>query len=419
MPDVVTMSKSFGGGKASISGYTAREPIFRRAYDRLGDATLHSTTYYGFGEQTATAIEAVAIAVEDDYPGRARAIGDRLRAGLEALAVKYPTLVTDVRGSGALQGVFLAAGPELLDRALRLIPSFVRPGLSGTDQAGHRRRHRRPLPRPRRAHVLRIQPAGGPRRVTPLERFGAKQSMLVSYLPEAEQLGARVVADARVERLEHEGGVVTAVCGTGAGGRPFRYRPRVVFLAAGSIRTPLLLQRSGIRRHQAGREIAWHLNFRTVARFPEVIRADLGTIFTAQLQEFTDRGFVVMAANLSPGSLAAALGTALRPRHGVMPDGPTRARRVLRRTRPPVRLPQPLHLRRQRAAGLDRHQPAGHRHGLRPQDRSSVPVRLIRRRTRGSVSPCENTPYVPSSKRLQGLARLGIARGQALRVVGW
>jgi putrescine aminotransferase len=45
VPDILTYSKSFGGGKASISGYTAREPIFRRAYDRLADVILHSTTY--------------------------------------------------------------------------------------------------------------------------------------------------------------------------------------------------------------------------------------------------------------------------------------------------------------------------------------------------------------------------------------
>ncbi len=75
LPDILTYSKSLGGGKASISGYTAREKLFRKAYDRLADVILHSTTYYGFGEETATAIEAVNIVVEDDFPagpGRSR-----------------------------------------------------------------------------------------------------------------------------------------------------------------------------------------------------------------------------------------------------------------------------------------------------------------------------------------------------------
>ncbi|WP_031186670.1 aminotransferase class III-fold pyridoxal phosphate-dependent enzyme, partial [Streptomyces sp. NRRL S-1896] len=67
VPDVVTTSKSFGGGKSSVSAFIAREPVFRKAYDSLGDAMLQSTstTYYGFGEETATALEAVNIAVED------------------------------------------------------------------------------------------------------------------------------------------------------------------------------------------------------------------------------------------------------------------------------------------------------------------------------------------------------------------
>ncbi|MGW1992966.1 aspartate aminotransferase family protein [Embleya sp. NPDC001921] len=127
IPDVVTMSKSFGGGKASISGYVAREPLFRRAYDNLADATLHSTTYYGFGEETVTALEAVAIAVEDDYPARARHIGERLGQGLAKLAETHRTLVAATTGRGGLHGVFLDAAPTRLDRLVRLLPaSFAR-----------------------------------------------------------------------------------------------------------------------------------------------------------------------------------------------------------------------------------------------------------------------------------------------------
>nr|BFE50848.1 hypothetical protein GCM10017745_42750 [Saccharothrix mutabilis subsp. capreolus] len=93
VPDVVTTSKSFGGGKSSISAYIAREPVFRKAYDNMSDAMTQSTstTYYGFGEETATAIEAVAIAVEDDYPARARALEAVLEPGLERVRKTHPT----------------------------------------------------------------------------------------------------------------------------------------------------------------------------------------------------------------------------------------------------------------------------------------------------------------------------------------
>ncbi|MQY09980.1 Putrescine aminotransferase [Streptomyces sp. RB5] len=117
VPDVVTTSKSFGGGKSSVSAYVAREPVFRKAYDNMADAMTQSTstTYYGFGEETATALEAVAVAVEDDYPGRARALEAVLQPGLERIRKTYPDLIAEVRGAGALHGVFLSGGPRILD----------------------------------------------------------------------------------------------------------------------------------------------------------------------------------------------------------------------------------------------------------------------------------------------------------------
>lgn len=107
VPDVVTMSKTFGGGKSSISAYTARTPWFRRAYGDLKDALLHGSTYNAFGEECATAIEAVRIVMEDDYPGRARRIGARLGDGLRILAEKHADLVKEVRGRGCYQGIVL------------------------------------------------------------------------------------------------------------------------------------------------------------------------------------------------------------------------------------------------------------------------------------------------------------------------
>jgi len=125
LPDVLTTSKSFGGGKSSISAYVAREGIFRKAYDNPMDALMHSTstTYYGFGEECATAIEAVNIAVEDDYPGQARRIEQLLAPGLRRIAKQHPDAVADVAGSGALWGVFIDGGPKVLDLAAKLAPA--------------------------------------------------------------------------------------------------------------------------------------------------------------------------------------------------------------------------------------------------------------------------------------------------------
>ncbi|WP_326950218.1 aminotransferase class III-fold pyridoxal phosphate-dependent enzyme [Amycolatopsis sp. NBC_01307] len=124
VPDVVTTSKSFGGGKSSISAFVAREPVFRKAYDSMRDALLQSTstTYYGFGEEAVTALEAVEIAVTDDFPARARHLGDLLGPGLERIRKAHPDEVADVRGAGALHGVFLSGGPKLLDLIGKLAP---------------------------------------------------------------------------------------------------------------------------------------------------------------------------------------------------------------------------------------------------------------------------------------------------------
>jgi len=124
VPDVVTTSKALGGGKSSISAYVAREPVFRKAYDNLQDALLQSTstTYYGFGEECATAIEAVNVAIDEDFPARARRIGERLGPGLRRIAAAYPDAVRDVAGAGALWGVFIDGGPKVLDLVSRIAP---------------------------------------------------------------------------------------------------------------------------------------------------------------------------------------------------------------------------------------------------------------------------------------------------------
>ncbi|WP_460540759.1 aspartate aminotransferase family protein [Glycomyces halotolerans] len=124
IPDIVCTSKALGGGKSSVSAFVVRGPVYRKAYDNLGDALLQttSTTYYGFGEENATAIEAIQIAVEDDYPARARDIEAILRPGLERIAKAFPDEIAEVNGSGALWGLFLKSNPGLVESMLKLVP---------------------------------------------------------------------------------------------------------------------------------------------------------------------------------------------------------------------------------------------------------------------------------------------------------
>jgi len=135
---------------------------------------------------------------------------------------------------------------------------------------------------------------------------GAKQSMSIAYLPEAESYGARILPNTRVLRLEHDRGTVTGVVAVNSLGARTRFRPRAVFVAAGPFGSAALLRRSGIHRGRAGRNIAFHVNLRTVARFDDIVDAGHGTIFTAQIHEFASRGMLIMPSNVTPGGLAAA-----------------------------------------------------------------------------------------------------------------
>ena len=104
-PDIVTMSKSFGGGKASIACFIAQDWVFKGAYGKLKDSILHSTTFNGFGEETITAIESVNICFEEDYANKSKMIHSKILDNLTNLKNKYPKIIKEYNGSGALWGI--------------------------------------------------------------------------------------------------------------------------------------------------------------------------------------------------------------------------------------------------------------------------------------------------------------------------
>jgi putrescine aminotransferase len=122
VPDIVVSSKSLGGGKASIAAYIARQSVFKQAYGQLSDATLHSTTYNGFGEECLTAMEALNILIDDNYLLATKNIHQQIQKGLTVLQNEFPNIIKEVRGQGALQGILLASGPDFLHKITALLP---------------------------------------------------------------------------------------------------------------------------------------------------------------------------------------------------------------------------------------------------------------------------------------------------------
>ena len=107
VPDIVCYSKTFGGGKATIAGYTARAPVFLKAYGKPDDSMMHSSTYSGMTEECATAIEALNVIKDEGLIERAQDLGGYLAQRLFALRDKYPDRISDVRGRGLLWGIEL------------------------------------------------------------------------------------------------------------------------------------------------------------------------------------------------------------------------------------------------------------------------------------------------------------------------
>jgi putrescine aminotransferase len=123
VPDIVCYSKTFGGGKASIAGYTAREPVFLKAYGNTNDALMHSSTFSGMTEECATAIEALNVFKDERLVDRARDLGEYLGQQLRNLQIKYPDRINAVRGRGLLWGVELKPPMEQVEQLIaRILP---------------------------------------------------------------------------------------------------------------------------------------------------------------------------------------------------------------------------------------------------------------------------------------------------------
>lgn len=121
-PDILTTSKSFGGGKASISAFVARGPLLERAYGQMRDVTLHTTTYNGFGEECVTALEAINVMAEDDYPALARRLESSIGTRCEALLSAHGDVIERLGGLGLHQGIFFKPRGRAIDAVLKHLP---------------------------------------------------------------------------------------------------------------------------------------------------------------------------------------------------------------------------------------------------------------------------------------------------------
>jgi choline dehydrogenase-like flavoprotein len=162
-------------------------------------------------------------------------------------------------------------------------------------------------------------------------RARAKQSMDISYIPEAVRHGARVLTSVQVQNVLSEGHRATGVEGqvvepfTGVCSHRFKVKAKVVVLAAGCMATPVLLQRSGDlanRSGQVGNNLQFHPGVAVAGIFPEVVNPQFGATQGYQSLEFLRDGFKLESLWAPPAVAAVRMpgfGKALLERFNDLP----------------------------------------------------------------------------------------------------
>lgn len=140
-------------------------------------------------------------------------------------------------------------------------------------------------------------------------RCGAKQSTLVTYLKDAFDRGARIVANCDVQRIVIDHGRATGVEAQ-AGRFALTVRSKAVVVAAGSIHSPALLLRSGVQLRALGRHLALHPATAVLGEMAEDVRPWTGTVQAHYSDQFADLdqgyGFKFETAPIHPSLQALA-----------------------------------------------------------------------------------------------------------------
>ncbi|KAG0307662.1 hypothetical protein BGZ99_001383, partial [Dissophora globulifera] len=111
-------------------------------------------------------------------------------------------------------------------------------------------------------------------------RFGEKQGTMMTFLQDAQNHGAHFMQDTFVDRVLVQKGKAVGVVGY-QNGRKVTVRANRVVASAGSIHTPALLKRSGLKNKHIGQNLHLHPVVYAFGKFDERIDCYQGSIMTA------------------------------------------------------------------------------------------------------------------------------------------
>ncbi len=144
----------------------------------------------------------------------------------------------------------------------------------------------------------------------------AKRGMSVTYVPMALQRGARIFTSCRVDRIELVRGRATAVWGEtappagskGAVRRVHIVARKGILLAASTIQTPVILQRSGVRHAAVGAHFQIHPGLGLAGLFDAPVRMQVGATQGAESVHFREsHRFKLETISLPPELIAARI----------------------------------------------------------------------------------------------------------------
>lgn len=136
----------------------------------------------------------------------------------------------------------------------------------------------------------------------------AKAGVHLSVLPDACEAGARIVSQARVERVLVESGRAVGVRAARPDGSAFDVLGSTVVLAAGAAETPLLAWRSDIGRHpELGRNLAIHPALGTAGRFDRPVVSWEGVLQSAFVDELHASDRVLIEATATPPGMGSMI----------------------------------------------------------------------------------------------------------------
>jgi acetylornithine/succinyldiaminopimelate/putrescine aminotransferase len=127
-PDLVTLSKSLGGGYLPVSATITRRSIHDRTFSRLDRCQVHSTTFGQNELAMAAGLATLHVLDEEHLIERAETMGSHLLEGLSALQERHD-MIADVRGKGLMIGIEFGPPQSLRLRAAWALAETAQKGL--------------------------------------------------------------------------------------------------------------------------------------------------------------------------------------------------------------------------------------------------------------------------------------------------